>query len=289
MLTPAILGSLRVPLQGPTGTAPALSIPPGQVLEATLEAILPGGLVLRLPDGRTLQAAGSLPFPPGTLLTLKALPLPQGAGLRLQVLQAAPPPTPALLAPLLSGEAAALLARLQVGGTLAPLAALFQALTQPGLADQPEAWSKWLKEAMTTLADPAASPAEATFHRLQAKEGTAWFEVPLPWAPGADPLRIWIESDREAEATAKDAVHRVFLSVPFSTLGEVRAGFELRSSGLRVRLWLDDPERLAPLRSALETELGALGRPVDIQLLPLPPGTPDLRALAGAPPLQALG
>lgn len=289
MLTPAILGSLRVPLQGPTGTAPALSIPPGQVLEATLEAILPGGLVLRLPDGRTLQAAGSLPFPPGTLLTLKALPLPQGAGLRLQVLQAAPPPTPALLAPLLSGEAAALLARLQVGGTLAPLAALFQALTQPGLADQPETWSKWLKEAMTTLADPAASPAEATFHRLQAKEGTAWFEVPLPWAPGADPLRIWIESDREAEATAKDAVHRVFLSVPFSTLGEVRAGFELRRSGLRVRLWLDDPERLAPLRSALETELGALGRPVDIQLLPLPPGTPDLRALAGAPPLQALG
>ena len=289
MLTPAILGSLRVPLQGPTGTAPALSIPPGQVLEATLEATLPGGLVLRLPDGRTLQAAGSLPFPPGTLLTLKALPLPQGAGLRLQVLQAAPPPTPALLAPLLSGEAAALLARLQVGGTLAPLAALFQALTQPGLADQPEAWSKWLKEAMTTLADPAASPAEATFHRLQAKEGTAWFEVPLPWAPGADPLRIWIESDREAEATAKDAVHRVFLSVPFSTLGEVRAGFELRRSGLRVRLWLDDPERLAPLRSALETELGALGRPVDIQLLPLPPGTPDLRALAGAPPLQALG
>ena len=93
MLTPAILGSLRVPLQGPTGTAPALSIPPGQVLEATLEATLPGGLVLRLPDGRTLQAAGSLPFPPGTLLTLKALPLPQGAGLRLQVLQAAPPPT----------------------------------------------------------------------------------------------------------------------------------------------------------------------------------------------------
>ena len=289
MLTPAILGSLRVPVQGPTGTAPALTIPPGQILEATLEAILPGGPVLRLPDGRTLQAAGSLPFPPGTLLTLKALPLPQGAGLRLQVLQAAPPPTPALLAPLLSGEAAALLARLQVGGTLAPLAALFQALTQPGLADQPEAWSKWLKEAMTTLADPAASPAEATFHRLQAKEGTAWFEVPLPWAPGADPLRIWIESDREAEATAKDAVHRVFLSVPFSTLGEVRAGFELRRSGLRVRLWLDDPERLAPLRSALETELGALGRPVDIQLLPLPPGTPDLRALAGAPPLQALG
>ena len=288
MLTPAILGSLRVPVQGPTGSSPVLGILRGQVLEATLEAILPGGLTLRLPDGRTLQAAGSLPFPPGSLLTLKALPLPQGAGLQLQVLQAAPPPAPALLAPLLSGEAAALLARLQVGGTLTPLATLFQSLLQPGSADQPEAWSKWLKEAMGTLADPAASPAEATFHRLQAKEGTAWFEVPLPWAPGADPLRIWIESDREAEAAAKDPVHRVFLSVPFTSLGEVRAGFELRSSGLRVRLWLDDPERLAPVRSALEAELGALGRPVDIQLLALPPGTPDLRALAGGPPLQAL-
>ncbi len=289
MLTPAILGSLRVPLQGPTGTAPALGIVPGQRLEATLEAILPEGLLLRLPDGRTLQAAGSLPFPPGSVLTMKALPLPQGAGIHLQVLQAAPPPTPALLAPLLSGEAAALLARLQVGGALAPLAALFQALAQPGSADQPEAWSKWLKEAMTTLANPEASPAEATFHRLQAKEGTAWFELPLPWAPSAAPMRIWIESDQASEATAKDPVHRVFLSVPFTTLGEVRAGFELRASGLRVRLWLDDPTQLAPLRSALETELAGLGRPVDIQLLPLPQGTPDLRALAGAPPLQALG
>lgn len=289
MLTPAILGSLRVPPQGPTGTAPALGIGAGQLLEATLEAILPEGLVLRLPDGRTLQAAGSLPFPPGSVLTMKALPLPQGAGLRLQVLQAAPPPTPALLAPLLSGEAAALLARLQLGGSLAPLAALFQALTQAGTADQPEAWSKWLKEAMTTLANPEASPAEATFHRLQAKEGTAWFEVPLPWGPGAEPMRLWIESDREAESAAKEPVHRVFLSVPFSTLGEVRAGFELRASGLRVRLWLEDPSLLASLRSALEAELGGLGRPVDVQLLPLPPGTPDLRALAGAPPLQALG
>ena len=289
MQSPAILGSLRLPVQGPTGTAPAQGIVPGQLLEATLEALLPGGLSLRLPDGRILQAAGSLPFPPGSVLTMKALPLPQGAGLRLQVLQAAPPPTPALLAPLLSGEAAALLARLQVGGTLAPLAALFQALTQAGSADQPEAWSKWLKEALTTLADPAASPAEATFHCLQAKEGTAWFEVPLPWAPGADPLRIWIESDREAEGTPTDPVHRVFLSVPFTALGEVRAGFELRASGLRVRLWLDEPQRLDPLRSALQDGLAGLGRPVDLQLLPLPPGTPDLRALAGAPALQALG
>jgi hypothetical protein len=146
-----------------------------------------------------------------------------------------------------------------------------------------------MKETMKTLANPAASPAESTFHQLQAKEGTAWFEMPLPWAPGAEPLRIWIEGEGNASGGESEAVHRVFLSVPFTTLGDVRLGLEQRNSGLRVRLWLEHPEQAAALRSDLEAELATLGRPVDLQILPLPAGAPDLRALAGASPLQAMG
>jgi len=291
MLTPAILGSLRIPAAAAPSVPALFKALTGQSLEATLEALLPEGILLRLPDGQTLQAQGSLPFPPGSLLSLKALPLPEGAGLRLQVIRATPPPSPALLAPLVLGEAAPLLARLQTAGNPSPLGALFRQLVQAGLgvAEQPETWSTWMKEAMKTLADPAASPEEAAFHRLQAKEGTAWFELPLPWAQGGEPLRLWIEGEGGASGSGDEVVHRVFLSVPFSTLGEVRLGLEQRHTGLRVRVWLADPRLLEALRPDLERELATLGRPVDLQVLPLPSGAPDLRALAGAPPLQALG
>lgn len=292
MLTPSILGSLRIPAAA-APTVPALfKALTGQSLEATLEALLPEGILLRLPDGQSIQAQGSLPFPPGSLLSLKALPLPEGAGLRLQVIRASPPPSPALLAPLVLGEAAPLLARLQApDANPSPLSALFRQLVQAGLqvAEQPEAWSSWMKEAMNTLADPAASPAEATFHRLQAKEGTGWFELPLPWAAGAEPLRLWVETDQEGGREAGDPVHRVFLSVPFSTLGDVRVGLEQRTAGLRVRLWLRDPAQLASSQKALEAELATLGRPVDLQILPLPDPAPDLRAMAGGVGLSALG
>jgi hypothetical protein len=291
MITPAILGSLSIPATA-APSAPALfNALPGQVLEATLEATLPEGLLLRLADGKLLQTQGSLPFPPGSLLALKALPLPEGAGIRLQVIRATPPPSPALLSPLALGEAAALMARIQSGPNQTPIAALLRGLVQAGLAvaEQPEAWSAWMKEAMQALADPATSPAESTFHKLQAKEGTGWFEVPLPWAPGAEPMRIWIERDQDAAGGASESVHRVFLSVPFSALGDVRMGLEQRPSGLRVRLWLQDPDQIASLHASLEAELASLGRPVHLQVLALPPGTPDLRALAGASPLQAMG
>jgi hypothetical protein len=288
---PAILGSLQIPASA-APSAPALSNPLlGQTVEATLEAILPDGLLLRLSDGTQLQAQGTLPFPMGSTLTLTALPLPDGAGVRLQVIRAAPPPRPALLAPLVLGEAAGLMNRIQSGGAPIPLAGLLQNLLQAGktVAERPETWSAWMKEAMKTLADPAASPNESTFHRLQAKEGTGWFELPLPWAPGAEPMRIWTEEDRDPSRGESDKVHRVFLSIPFSTLGEVRLGLEQRSAGLRVRLWVQDPQQVSSIRQDLEAELASLGRPVDLQVFALPPGTSDLRAMAGASPLQALG
>jgi hypothetical protein len=181
--------------------------------------------------------------------------------------------------------------RAQSGGALTPLADLLRNLLQAGkaAAEQPGSWSAWMKEAMKTLADPAASPDESTFHRLQAKEGTGWFELPLPWAPGAEPMRIWIEEEQSPSRRESERVHRVFLSISFSTLGEVRLGLEARSAGLRVRLWVQDPQQVASIRHDLETELASLGRPVDLQVFALPPGTLDLRAMAGANPLQAMG
>ncbi len=291
MITPVVLGSLSLPATS-LPSAPALfNGLAGQTVEATLEAILPEGMLLRLADGKLLQAQGSLPFPEGSSLTLTTLPLPEGAGLRLQVVRATPPTSPALLSPLAHGEAGPLLARLQTTEAQSSLAALFRSLLQAGtaVAEGPEAWSTWMKAAMKSLADPAATTAESAFHRLQAKEDTGWFELPLPWAPGAEPMRLWVERDQEPAGSGVETVHRVFLSVPFSALGDVRMGLEQRSSGLRVRLWLQDPGQLASFRAALEAELSTLGKPVDLQVFALPPGTPDLRALAGASPLQALG
>jgi len=72
-------------------------------------------------------------------------------------------------------------------------------------------------------------------------------------------------------------------------LGEVRLGLEQHRAGLRVRLWVQDPQQVASIRQELEAELASLGRPVDLKVFALPPGTPDLRAMAGANPLQALG
>ena len=290
MLTPAILASLRIPATG-APTAPVLSAAlTGGTVEATLEANLPEGLLLRLADGKVLQAQGNLPFPIGSLLTLKALPLPEGAGIRLQVMRATPPPSAPLLAPLTHGEALLLLSRLQAGGP-SDLAALFRQLLQGGaaVAESPETWAAWMKQAIRTLADPAQSPAEAPFHQLQAKEGTGWFELPLPWATGAEPLRLWIEADQESASPDAETVHRAFLSVAFSELGEVRLGLEQRTSGLRVRMWLRNPEQLAAVLPDLEAELSTQGRPVSLQALPLPDPAPDLRALAGGAPLQAMG
>jgi hypothetical protein len=289
-ISPAILGSLRIPASAAPSTLIPLNALLGQTVEATLEAILPEGLLLRLADGNQLQAQGSLPFPVGSTLTLKGVPLPEGAGVRLQVIRATPPPSPALLAPLVFGEAAPLMARLQSSALHTPLGNLLQNLLQAGqaIAERPETWSTWMKESMKTLADPAASPAESTFHRLQAKEGTGWFELPMPWAPG-EPLRIWIEGERDAAGKDSESVHRVFLSVPFTALGEVRLGLEQRAAGLKVRVWLQHPDQALALRPDLEAELASLGRPVDLQIFALPPGTPDLRALAGANPLQAMG
>ena len=287
-LVSQVLGTVQL-APGAETALPLLERLVGQTLEATLVETLPQGVRLQLADGQELLAQGQLPFAAGSLLTLKALPLPGGAGVRLQVFRATPPPTDPVLAPLAQGEAAPLLARLQSPTeALKPLAQLFQALLRSGSAETPETWSTWMKAVITTLAEPAASPREAPFHQLQAQEGTALFEIPLPWAPNADPLRLWVESDAKGTASG-DATRRVFLSVPFSALGEVRMGVERSATALRARIWVEDPSRLDSFRPGMEAELAALGTPVTLQILTLPENAPDPRALAGGTSLSALG
>lgn len=103
----------------------------GQDVEALLETLVPGGARLNL-GGAAVTAQGELPFPEGTLLLVRVLPGPDGS-VRLQTLEAQPPSPPALLAPLLQGEALPLLARL-LAADLAPGLEPLRELVAPFLA-----------------------------------------------------------------------------------------------------------------------------------------------------------
>lgn len=160
-------------------------------------------------------------------------------------------------------------------------------------AELPESWEAWIRGSLTTLANPAISPREAPFHALQAKEGTAFFEIPLPWAQ-ASPLQIWVESDPpEERGRGGDATQRVLLGLKFSQLGETRLGMAQGSFGLQIRIWTEHPEALEREKESMKMELEDLGKPVDLRIYSLtqgPDGTiPSLRSLVVGPTLRALG
>ena len=160
-------------------------------------------------------------------------------------------------------------------------------------AELPESWEAWIRGSLTTLANPAISPREAPFHALQAKEGTAFFEIPLPWAQ-ASPLQIWVESDPpEERGRGGDATQRVLLGLKFSQLGETRLGMAQGSFGLQIRIWTEHPEALEREKARMKKELEDLGKTVDLRIYALthgPDGTiPSLRSLVVGPTLRALG
>lgn len=160
-------------------------------------------------------------------------------------------------------------------------------------ADAPESWETWIRTTVTTLTQPTASPREAPFHALQAKEGTAYFEIPLPW-PQASPMQIWVEADApDDRQPARDATKRVLLGLRFSQLGETRLGLAQGAFGLRVRVWTEHPERLESQRPAMEAELRDLAPTVDLRIFALTysaDGTiPTIRSLVAGPSLSALG
>lgn len=433
----SLVQSLRLgPGQAPEAAA-ALARLAGQEVNLLLLLKAADGVTLRMPSGQQVKAQGDLPFPEGTRLQVEVQATPDG--LRLKTLAAQPPELPEVLAPLVQGEARALMARVEAGqggeaaqvlrallnllgrpgesippavglGGAAPapnavelaqalsalppaeVAALARALgmapeaaplklaetltrillkpaapeesalaaaprllarlahlmgrppaatadqeplaqvvlrffgraaeppgspAAPQPAGRPEAappvaarlaqtlaaqsapppevpatWEAWLPSALKALSDPAASPREAPFHALQAREGTAFFEVPLPWAPGS-PLHLWVEEDGDPKAPNPEApVKRVLLGLHLTALGETRAGLAWGPKALAVRLWAEHPEALEAEAEALRADLAAEGAAVDLRIFRLdggPEGIPSLQALVAGRNLEALG
>jgi hypothetical protein len=421
---PAALNAILNALQGVSGAAasapaaapvPALLALAGQdVPMLLLGPAAGGGVSLTLPSGQVITAQGQLPYPDGTQLLIRVMSSGADAPLRLQTLQATPPAAPAILAPLLQGEAAGLQASLAQADPppgLAPLAGLFQLLGgtaaapdparlqaaldtlpspslaalktvlelppsaapatvasaleawlgagapaarqapgdllqrfQAGLQAHPEVpgaegatlvqwvkqvlgaeppataaapgpaqalqqqlaatraappevpatWEAWITTSIKTLNDPSASPQTAAFHAAQAKEGTAFYEIPLPWAP-QHPLQMWVESDRDPGNPRKDQPdnQRVLLGLAFSNRGETRLGLQRSAGNLQVRVWTEHPELLEASRSSVEGELQDLGGNVDLKIMALTPGPggaiPSLRSQVTGATLEALG
>ncbi|MDR3671303.1 MAG: hypothetical protein P4L36_10675 [Holophaga sp.] len=177
-----------------------------------------------------------------------------------------------------------------------PAQALQQQLSGHGRApaEVPATWEAWIRTSIKTLNDPAAAPQGAAFHAAQAKEGTAFYEIPLPWAP-QHPLQMWVESDRDPEGKGQpqDSTKRVLLGLSFSNLGETRLGIAKGPAGLQVRVWAEHPEQLEAARDAVAGELEDLGDKVDLKILPLHPGPggviPSLRSQVTGSTLEALG
>jgi hypothetical protein len=197
------------------------------------------------------------------------------------------------------GEALVQLVRNLVRGTDAPApratdAPLPQAPPQMPKAAAPESWESWLKAGVKALSDPSVSPREAPFHAAQAKEGTAFYELPLPWA-SQSPLQMWVEGDGQGKGKGAKGggATRVLLGMSFTRLGETRLGLAKGPEGLQVRVWAQHPEALQSAQAGMEEELRSLGTPVDLKILPLEPGpggvVPSLRSLATGSTFQVLG
>jgi hypothetical protein len=444
---PNILGPLLNAIQGVQGTQAAgqalpaasalpslLSLAGQEVAMQLLGTALDGTVSLGLPSGQVITAQGQMPYPEGTQLLVRVLAGTGADGtVRLQTLQASPPASPAILAPLVQGEAGTLLASLASNDppeALQALSRLFQQLSSTGAnaqaapdagriqaavaslpdsvqgalrqvlglpanaapaaladalgswmagagaqrapqlqalpqtlgqpqpqtqaqtqafqslvdrhpelppgqgaalvqwfkelaggnraaavpvepgaataanpaagarlaqpADAPETWEAWIRGGVKALADPAVSPQAAPFHAAQAQEGTGFFELPLPWAPGQT-LQMWLESDRDArDPDGKPApTQRVLLGLAFSNLGETRVGIAKSGENLQVRVWTEHPEPVLAAQAGMESELRELGGKVDLKVLPLAPGpggaVATIRGQIAGSGLQALG
>lgn len=279
---------------GPEGSAP-LPLDP-QATRTAPPALAPETL------GRLLQAASRLPLPgaaaptldpalpPKVRETLERLPpaLAQRVLLLLHLLPPAgqgtalPPRDPiAQLLKALLPDLTAALARAEATPSAPTSAALPPSALDPG---QPATWERWLRATIETLAHPEASPQEAPFHRLQAREGTALFELPLPWQAERPQVELWAERDPGEGETSPTS--RVLLAVNLGRTGELRVALQAGPAGTRGQV-VAGAEVAAELGALLREELGD-PPPFPVQVRPSEPLPPRPRALAGQG-LRALG
>lgn len=161
-------------------------------------------------------------------------------------------------------------------------------------AELPESWEAWVGGAMKVLGDPKISSREAPFHLAQAKEGTGFFELPLPWGTAQAPLQIWIESglpDRAQDPSGPEDL-RVLIGLSFTALGETRVGLHRHRDGLQVRIWTERPDLLEGRLADLRRELEEGEQRLDLRILALGDRhstVPSLRSLVAGTTYQALG
>jgi hypothetical protein len=149
---------------------------------------------------------------------------------------------------------------------------------------QPATWERWLRSTMEALARPESSPQEAPFHRLQAREGTALFEVPVPWLAERPQIELWAERDPgDGEG---DPTSRVLLALDLGRTGELRVALQAGPGGTRAQV-VAGATVAAELATLLQEELGEPA-PFPVQVRASETLPPRPRAQAGQG-LRALG
>lgn len=241
----------------------------GAVLDELRRAQVPDPLIQRLlpllalarpiPGGGAIEQLLRALLPQEQAPSASAPPLPQRAG--AAALPSEPSPTAAATQPQVQLQA-------------------------PSPWDAPETWQSWLKEATQALANPNASPREAPFHALQAREGTALFELPLPLPGLRSPVELWVERDREGDGSGERPM-RMLVALEFEGMGQVRLGVQRLGGRIRADLWVEEERRPAVAR-ALAEELGD-PPPYPMRVLGFQGSQPGLRQAAGAGAFGAMG
>jgi hypothetical protein len=152
---------------------------------------------------------------------------------------------------------------------------------------EPETWETWIRGTTSALAHPEVSPRESPFHALQSREGTAYFELPLPIPHLKSPLEMWVEEDRANTHPESAPAIRIMLALEMEGTGPVRLGIERIGASIHADLWVDEQRREA-ITQALRSEWGDTP-PYHLRIRSFQGPQPTLRHLAAGATFGAIG